>query len=63
MVERLPVTYTNSKTLQMIHYEVTVFQQGSMTLLGDGGYINWCFEGNFNRMDNYVEFNPITADY
>lgn len=62
MVERLPVTYTNSKTLQVIHYEVTVFQKGTMTLLGDGGYINWCFEGNFNRMDNYVEFNPITAE-
>lgn len=63
MVERLPVTYTNSKTLQMINYEATVFQNGNMTLLGDGGYINWCFEGNLDRMDNYVEFNPITADY
>lgn len=63
IVERLPVTYTNSKTLQVIHYEVTVFQNGNMTLLGDGGYINWCFEGNFDRMDNHVQFNPITADY
>jgi hypothetical protein len=62
VVERMPVTYTNSKTLQVIHYEVCVFQKGTMTLLGDGGYINWCFEGNFNRMENHVEFNPLPAE-
>lgn len=32
--------------------QVYVFKHGDFTLLGDAGFINWCFTGNHQR-DNY----------
>ncbi|CAF2884816.1 unnamed protein product [Rotaria sp. Silwood2] len=32
-----------------IGYEIYVFDDGEFTNLGDGGYINWAFAGNFVR--------------
>ncbi len=37
-------------------YEIYVFKRGHFTLLGDGGYINWHFAGNYKRDENRVEF-------
>lgn len=43
-----------------IGYEIYVFTSGDFTLHSDGGYINWCFMGNFQRGDGgYVKFDPI----
>jgi hypothetical protein len=59
VVERFNFTYANRKTGQVIPYETVVFRSGHLTRLGDGGYINWCFEGNFERMDNFVVFKDV----
>jgi hypothetical protein len=42
-------------------YEVEVFDSGTFTLVGDGGYLNWCFGGNYDRNGNSVTFNPIAG--
>lgn len=42
-------------------YEIWVFEQGTFDKVGDGGYINWCFSGNFNRNGNHVDFFPINT--
>jgi hypothetical protein len=59
VIEQFNLTYANRKTGQIIPYETVVFRNGHLTRLGDGGYINWCFEGNFDRMDNFVVFKSI----
>ncbi|KAI9765615.1 MAG: hypothetical protein M1840_007304 [Geoglossum simile] len=59
VVERLSLYYINSKKDQVIPYDVIVFRKGTMLRLGDGGYINWCFEGNFERLDNFVTFKEL----
>ncbi|WPG97941.1 Hypothetical protein R9X50_00072400 [Acrodontium crateriforme] len=40
-------------------YEIFAFTSGTFTLQGDGGFINWCFDGNFNRDGNNVTFFEI----
>jgi hypothetical protein len=42
-------------------YEVQIFDSGTFTLVGDGGYLNWCFGGNYDRNGNFVQFNPISG--
>ena len=37
------------KKVGTIGYEIYVFDDGEFTNLGDGGYINWAFAGNFVR--------------
>jgi hypothetical protein len=44
-------------------YEVQVFDSGTFTLVGDGGYLNWCFGGNYERNGNTVTFNPIAGKF
>jgi hypothetical protein len=39
--------------------DVYIFDHGTFTNLGDGGYKNWCFEGNFHRDGNHVQFRRI----
>jgi hypothetical protein len=60
VVERIPVTYNDIKKTRFIPYEIIVFQRGSLVRLGDGGYINWCFSGNFDREGEFVTFKDIT---
>lgn len=60
VVERLSVKYNESRRGRVIPYEVVVFRRGHLVRLGDGGYINWCFEGNFERAEDCVTFNDIT---
>ena len=41
-------------------YEVYLMRKGQKTVFildGDGGFINWCFQGNYNRDGHRVEFN------
>lgn len=42
--------------LGTVGYEIYVFKHGWFTLLGDGGYDNWCFGGNFKRDGKSVQF-------
>ncbi|RDW67047.1 hypothetical protein BP5796_09796 [Coleophoma crateriformis] len=42
-------------------YEIYVFDSGSFTLVGDGGYLNWCLGGDFDRNGNDVTFNQISV--
>ncbi|WP_353856356.1 stress protein [Bacillus sp. Bos-x628] len=37
-------------------YGVWVFESGSFTNKGDGGYINWAFRGWFDRNGGFVNF-------
>ncbi|WP_395894402.1 stress protein [Bacillus safensis subsp. safensis] len=39
-----------------ITYGVWVFENGSFTNKGDGGYINWAFRGWFDRNGGFVNF-------
>jgi hypothetical protein len=41
-------------------YEVYLMRKGQKTVFildGDGGFINWCFTGSYNRDGHRVEFN------
>jgi hypothetical protein len=40
-------------------YETYVFDSGTFTRAGEGGFINWSFAGNFVQNDNVVVFSPI----
>lgn len=44
-------------------YEVWVFNSGTFTHAGDGGYINWAFSGSFDRNDNQVTFHDRKRRY
>ncbi len=59
VVEKIPSSYTDANNKLVIPYETVIFEQGNLVRLGDGGYINWCFHGNFKRDDNVVNFFPI----
>lgn len=37
-------------------YEVHLFDRGAFILSGDGGFINWCFAGNFTRQREFVKW-------
>ena len=37
-------------------YEIWVFDSGTFSLAGDGGYENWAFGGCFTRADTEVNF-------
>jgi len=38
-------------------YEINVFDEGTFTLHGDGGYLNWAYSGCIKSRDgNYIEF-------
>ena len=59
LIEKLAITYTNSAKPEIIHFNVFVFRKRFLIRVGDGGYLNWCFEGNFDRSDNQVVFEEI----
>ena len=40
-------------------YQVWVFESGTFDLKGDGGLINWCFGGSFDRDGKHVEFHKM----
>ncbi len=54
----LPVQVPNTKG-----YETYVFDYGDFNMMGDGGFINWCFMGNFDRTGaGRVSFHPIQSE-
>ena len=59
LLERMSVEYQDAVKARIIPYEVIVFQRGQLVRLGDGGYDNWCFQGNFDRTDEFVTFKDI----
>ncbi|KIW86698.1 uncharacterized protein Z519_12684 [Cladophialophora bantiana CBS 173.52] len=44
----------------VLTYSCYVFDSGPFVLQGDGGYLNWCFAGSFNRNGNNVTFNKLS---
>ncbi|OQV05469.1 hypothetical protein CLAIMM_10202 [Cladophialophora immunda] len=44
----------------VLTYSCYVFDSGPFVLQGDGGYLNWCFAGNFIRNGNNVNFSPLS---
>lgn len=40
-------------------YQIWVFESGTFDLEGDGGLINWCFGGSFDRDGKHVEFHKM----
>ena len=59
LVEKISSTYSTAKKPEVITFDTFVFRKGYLIRLGDGGYLNWCFEGNFDRLDNQVVFKEI----
>jgi hypothetical protein len=59
VVEEFRATYETEKPPYSIVYEVYVFDKGSLVNLGDGGYDNWCFLGNYDRMGMSVSFDVV----
>ncbi|KAF5335675.1 hypothetical protein D9611_009690 [Ephemerocybe angulata] len=39
-----------------IGYEIYYFKKGSFDLKGDGGYLNWAFNGKFKRNGKHIDF-------
>lgn len=42
-----------------INYMLYIFDSGTVDLEGDGGYLNWAFQGNFKRSGGHVEFYSL----
>lgn len=43
-------------------YEVWVFESGTFSLAGDGGFENWCFQGYWDEPEEgYVEFYSMMS--
>lgn len=40
-------------------YEIFFCKSGDFTRFGDGGFENWCFNGNYVRDGDHVTFFPI----
>ncbi|MED1773665.1 stress protein [Bacillus velezensis] len=51
------VQFYGSAVYDGITYGIWVFEDGSFTNKGDGGWINWAFRGWFDRDGNSVEFH------
>ncbi|MEK4313147.1 stress protein [Bacillus sp. FSL P4-0334] len=51
------VQFYGSAVYDGITYGIWVFEDGSFTNKGDGGWINWAFRGWFDREGDHVEFH------
>jgi hypothetical protein len=43
-------------------YDIAVFDYGTVQNLGDGGYINWCMQGDFSSDGSLVTFAQMADD-
>jgi hypothetical protein len=43
--------------LNVIQFRLLIFSTGVFVNTGDGGFINWCFEGSFVKDGNTVTFS------
>lgn len=54
IVERFLINYKIKSRSGFVPYAVVVFREGSLVNMGDGGDINWDWQGNFDRSGNRV---------
>ena len=59
VVETFQTVYASRTKDAAVTYDVHVFRKGTLVNLGDGGYINWCFSGNYDRTGMSVRFSEI----
>lgn len=59
ILERFLVNYNNKSIAGPVPYAVVVFREGTFLNMGDGGDINWDWQGNFIRSgDKLLAFEP-----
>lgn len=70
VVEEFVVKYNESKhrlptvTTKVVPYRIIVFNEGSMVNMGDGGDVNWDWQGNFVRSGTkVVSFKPCVPGF
>ena len=62
VVEKFTVEFQNSKRPWVVPYSIVVFDEGTLLNMGDGGDINWDWQGNFTRSGNkLLSFNPCIS--
>lgn len=54
ILERLLINYHRKSRAGIVPYAVVVFREGILVNMGDGGDINWDWQGNFIRRGNNV---------
>lgn len=59
ILERFLITYDSRSRAGNVPYAVVVFSEGRLVNMGDGGDINWDWQGNFKRSgDKILTFQP-----
>lgn len=59
ILERFLITYRSQSRAGNVPYAVVVFSEGRLVNMGDGGDINWDWQGNFMRSGNkMLTFKP-----
>lgn len=59
ILERFLITYRSQSRAGNVPYAVVVFSEGRLVNMGDGGDINWDWQGNSMRSGNkMLTFNP-----
>lgn len=62
VVEKFLIKFHNSKRPWTVPYSVVVFDRGTLLNLGDGGDINWDWQGNFTRSGHKrLTFEPCIS--
>ncbi len=54
ILERFLINYHSKTRAGLVPYAVVVFREGILVNMGDGGDINWDWQGNFIRTGNNV---------
>lgn len=62
VVKRYEAVYKDIRNCKAIPYEVTVFRSGNIIRMGDGGFLNWYFQGKFEKLGDIVTLKSITWD-
>lgn len=59
ILERFLINYHSKSIAGLVPYAVVVFREGTLINMGDGGDINWDWQGNFIRRGNMeLAFKP-----
>lgn len=59
ILERFLINYHSKTRAGLVPYAVVVFREGILVNMGDGGDINWDWQGNFIRSgNNMLVFKP-----
>lgn len=62
ILERFLIDYHSKSRAGLVPYAVVVFREGMLVNMGDGGDINWDWQGNFIRSGNNVlVFKPCVS--